>query len=143
MTALSDELNNDPTSIGYAPLIADSNVAGLMTRINAPDTATITRTVISRDEFLMAIIPGMDNLLGADSAVQGKYGAMLDLVKAADAVRLTPVVTAMINGLVTDGVMTDVSAILTRPGSRAEAVLGEGTYVSAVEIGTALWGDQR
>lgn len=143
MSELADELNNDPETIGYGPFITSKNVPALASLINNPEKATINRQSISRDEFLMAIVPGIGNLLTTTQENQAKYNSVLGLVKAANSIALTPTVKALVNGLVTDGILTDVSGILTKSGSRAEAILGEGTYVSETEIGDALWGEDR
>lgn len=144
--ALADELNNDPAGLNYAPLIAASNVAGLAKRINDTTRATVARRSISRDDFLRAIVPGMINLLSADSAVQAKYQTFLGLVTAANSITVSdPNIQALVAGMVTDNIMSQaqVDVILQRPGSRAEALWGNDAYVSERQIAVALWGDDR
>jgi hypothetical protein len=138
---LATEIQNDPTSRGYAAQIAlrsDQGVANLLNEVLA--TISIKRSDISPDQVLENITVSDFKVL---TVAQGAYFQSLmnrtKLRLQTDAGVDTGIKTslvAMLNN--TGGTLTRLGALQTRNGSRAEQLWGEGTMISASDVARAL-----
>lgn len=132
LTALKAELQNDPTSRGYAaPLTAglDNAVADLLNAVR--QGAQIGRTLVHAHEFVNAIVPSEYVAL---SQAQRDY---LVLVASAGEVQLagggvrTALGTLFGAGTAT---RTAFAALQDRPATRAEELFGDGVFITADHI---------
>ncbi|WP_109994964.1 hypothetical protein [Salinisphaera sp. LB1] len=142
---LQSEIDSDPAGIGYQTALATENTPQLAALLNDPTNATINRTSIQRDDFLLAIVPIVGNLSSATDAMRMKYQPLLDIASAASHIDMDTTIIDMIDGLVTDGLATheQASVILTRQGSRVELIMGEGMAVTESDVAFAIWGSNR
>jgi hypothetical protein len=133
---LKSELQEDPTSQGYAtPLAAGDHVA-VAALLNEVDAGIqIDRTQIARREVMEAIVW---------SEFEGATATKRDTVKT-----LMTLDNFNVNAQnVKDGFLgvfgagtgtrTNLTAMLNRPGSRAEQLFGEGAQITHTDIAIAL-----
>lgn len=139
--ALKSELTTDPTALGYAPLIAIGSDQGLVELLNQISSVNVTMPSLTRDQFLIAILPAGLVLPTLDAAIQAKWDRLIGLACAAQSILLATI-SALVSLGVSDGLLTtdQAAAIGQRPGSRAEVLFGAETTVSLADIGIALRG---
>lgn len=141
--ALHTELTTDPVSVGYASALAagnDNDCAALLNAQTGVGAATISLPSLTHDEFAMMIAPAVFALGQATSALQTKWTPMLNLVSGVQTIQLNATIMGLLNQLVTDGLLTaaELSAGITRTGSRAEVLLGVGAVVTPYDITVAM-----
>jgi hypothetical protein len=156
--ALRSELLSDPTSLGYAPLVAARDDQGLADLLNLPrdgtnggPAITVRRAdIASRDIWEAIEVTDFPALSGNPSATQlsreRQYLAWLSGLAAIPRVRLlnddgsnTPVIAnlqAMFPG--GSGTRARLTALAQRPGSRAEQLFGRDTFVTIADVAEAL-----
>jgi hypothetical protein len=142
IVALKSEISTDPKAIGYAAQITvenDNGVANLINALTGAGAVTITLQTMTHDAFAMMIAPAVMALGTATAALNTKWTPLLNLVSGITTVHLTPTVFGMVNGLVTDALLTAaaVTAGTTRTGSRAEVLWGEGTVIGWRDVAAA------
>lgn len=164
-TALKNELNNDPVSLGYAPFIAlgdDVSLAAILNFVRNGVTpcpvnnvvgaaVTVRRKDISSAEIILAIdvtdytaLPTNPN--NTQLSNERRFLSWLECLTNVPQVRLinddgtdTPVITnlqAMFPG--GTGTRTRLVALAIRSGSRAELLFGVGTNITPDNVGQAL-----
>lgn len=143
LPALKSEITTDPLALGYAPYVTagnDNAVTGLLNALNGAGAATVTLLSMSHDSFALMIAPAVMALGSATAALQAKWNPMLNLVSGISLASLTPMVMGMLNGLVTDGLLTaaEITAGTTRTGSRAEVLWGVGTVIAWRDVAAAF-----
>lgn len=114
-----------PFATQVEPLL-HGDPAGIAAIYNAPGWGTILIPSLSRDDFLLGILPAGAELLGKDAATQGKWNFYLDIAKAADNIRLTsPSIQGVLEQVVADGLMDQaaVDAFTKQACSYAESLL--------------------
>lgn len=139
--ALKTELQTDPTSLGYAAMIAVGNDQGLAELVNTPQpTILLYRESVSADEVY-------ENINAAEfSALTQQQLMRLQVIMAqatnggvsfrrANSRQLLKNIFP--NGGPTD---TNLTNIAKRQGSRAEQVLQQGISVTPLDIAIALRG---
>lgn len=141
---LEQEILNDPEQLGYfAHLIAGNDVA-IAELLNTRNQSEVTAPVLTRNQFLVAVLPATIAIASLDAQLQAKWDRILSVATAADAIDIT---NNRVQGLlaiaVSDGVLTQdqVNAIGKRQGSRAEVLFGTETTISTHDIAKALRGD--
>lgn len=125
LAALKASFANGPFVEQVSPML-HGNPAGIAEIYNAPGYGTILIPSLSRDDFLLGILPAGAALLGKDAATQGKWNFYLDIAKAADNIRLTsPSIQGVLAQVVADGLMDQaaVDAFTKQPCSYAESLL--------------------
>jgi hypothetical protein len=139
--ALKTELQTDPTSLGYAAMIAVGNDQGLAELVNTPQpTILLFREAVSADEVY-------ENINAAEfSALTQQQLMRLQVImmqatnggvsfRRANSRQLLKNIFP--NGGPTD---TNLTNIAKRQGSRAEQVLQQGISVTPLDIAIALRG---
>lgn len=144
LAALRAELENDPTGMGYAPLVNSADdiaVANLLNSLTSPGAGTVTIPVLTRGQFLLNVVaPVGANLLGATDQLKAKWTFYLDLAKASEEIHVTsPVIQGLLASLVADGIATqaEIDAVTKRVGSRAEVLFGADIKVTPEHVGAA------
>ena len=151
---LETEIQTDPRALGYAALLAAGNDAGIAALLNAvtgSGAATIALASIDRNTFLkittaaairVATGIGSDGgALAAGAAV--KWGAVLAQARAADpGSQIDLTLLPSLGDPSADRVMapSELAALTTRTGSRAEVLFGPGTIITPSDISFALRG---
>jgi hypothetical protein len=142
---LKSELQGDPRSYGYAPLIAAGDDSGLAAMLNqVRPEISIRRPDVKAAELLEAI-DNRDLLPSATGLDQAWLNAVLSQDQG---VRLVlpngsnTRVVANLNRLVgnTQCSQTRLQTISTRTGSRAEELFGANTVITDSDIAKALRG---
>lgn len=152
IAALAAELAADPQGLGYAAntgVANDAANAALLNALTGNGAGTITVSTIDRNSFLNITTPaavrlavglGSDNETQLSAGVVAKWSAVLAQARAADDGSQIPVdgISALGNP-VTDLVMleSELAALTTRIGSRAEVLWGQGTVISAYQCSYA------
>lgn len=144
LTALRNELTNDPLQLGYAARLAvadDRGVAELLNDRVGPGAAPIMLDAASKTEFMLGIAPALLALPSKTAAVQQKWDRVLGLLPAiGETVHLSdPTVAGLLAAAAADGVLTQaqIDALVTRLGSRAEVLFGSGVVVRPEDVGAA------
>lgn len=144
---LASELAQDPAQLGYAALVASGHDAGLAALLNArsgPGAAVVVEPVLSKGDFVLAILPGVMRIDGlADAATKSKWQRLWEAIQASESFRVAdPRVALLLDMAVADGVLTapERAAVGQRAGSRAEALWGAGARVGPDDISRALRG---
>lgn len=131
----------------YADLIASGDDAGIADLLNAPTVGTISRGVIPKDLFILALQSGLSGLLGrtdTDPVKQSLTGwlKLLDMVTqipTGDPEMLTVLASCVGAGVFTQA---EVNAATIRPCSKAEQLDGVGVIASESDVAQTLH-DQR
>lgn len=131
------ELDSDPLGLGYATLEAAQNWNGLVDALNlVRPTITINRRHLLAVELIEAIDAAAINGLNV-----GNRDAIVFLMQAAANVDIDPfnAVTRTYFALFDNVAATKnrLALLLTRPGSRAEALWGDGTTVNDSQVEAA------
>ncbi len=131
----------------YAALVASGDDQAIADLLNAPGAGTVSRGVISKDQFVMALSRGLATIYGkpdSDPVKQAFSGwlKLLEIVTNIDT--KDPAVLETLANAVQAGVFTqaEVDAATTRRCSTAEQLDGAGAVASGSEVAAALH-DQR
>jgi H+/Cl- antiporter ClcA len=132
------ELNTDPAAIGYAALIAAGNDAGVAALLNAPTTTSVYRNNIGVHEVVAAIAPA--DFAGLTTLQVAKLQLLFTGTTTIDA--SSPNTRALFVGIFAGMATSSASltALASRPGSRAEVLWGTGTVVTGNDVSLALRG---
>ncbi|MFL6141664.1 MAG: hypothetical protein ACJ72N_07315 [Labedaea sp.] len=135
---LTAELNGDPAALGYAVLVATGDDAGVAAILNAPTATNVFRNNIGVHEVVAAIAP-------ADfAALTVLQVAKLQLLFTgtttidATSANTRALFVGIFAGMATSA--ASLTALASRPGSRAEVLFGTGTVVTASDVSLALRG---
>lgn len=136
--ALKTELQTDPQTMGYAPLIADGSdnqLAALLNALTGPGAGAVDRDILPAYEIVDAVVQAEYDPLTAAQKQQlllitgaGQVNIRATNTRAALAAMFGPGTTTRANML----------ALQTRTGSRAEVLFGIGTVITADDVAIAL-----
>ncbi len=132
---LKTEIQTDPAALGYAPFIASGSDNAIADLLNAVGAFSINRTRIPAVEVVNAIVPTEWTALTADEKNRISFIVSAGEVDASAANTRSAFLAAFAGGTTT---RANLVALQTRPGSRAEALFGSGTFVSADDVAKAL-----
>lgn len=139
---LQAELLNDPTSIGYGPMIVAHDYTGLANALNLARAAIVfPRADIAPLELIEAI--NVTDFVSNANSLSGTYlNALLQLdsiriLKAdgTDTRVLTNIMKILSNGSQSEA---RIRALASRTGSRAEQLWGMGTSITREQCAGAL-----
>ena len=135
-SALKNELQNDPTSLGYAAFLnagAYSPVTALLNETRG--TISIDRDLLESYEIINATVPAEWGSLSA--AEKQRYQTVTGAGKVDPR---NANVRATFQAMFAGGTQTraNLTALLTRNGSRAEQLFGADVVVTAEDIAKAL-----
>ncbi len=137
--ALRNEIQNDPTGIGYAALVtlgADADIAAALNLVR--QTISVSVNSLTMAKIFEAIDATEFSALSAANlqrlAIILQQGGSVD-VKGSN-------VRAMLGGIFPGGgpTRTALLAAVSRKGSRAEQLWGSGVSISATDVAVALRG---
>lgn len=135
-TALATEINNDPTSLGYAPHRTSGNDGAIADLLNAVSPSIlIDRDVIDSHEVIDATVPSEWAALTA--AEKQRYQTLTGAGKVNPKSANTRQTFGQMFGVGTT-TRTNLTSLQTRPGSRAEQLFGSGTFIYASDVAKAL-----
>lgn len=137
ISALTTELQTDPTGRGYAAHVATGNHDELARLINEfQGGITVEKPSITSQELIDSVV---QTEYGGLSAANRQYFDMLAGSARIDTRTGRPARVGLLNifaaGTTT---RTNLTAVVQRNGSRAEQLWGYGTVVTVAEIGQAL-----
>ena len=140
--ALATELIKDPLKVGYAPLIAsgsDTDLAALLNALTGPGAGTVPGDPISAADFVSKI--AAVELISLTSLQL----TQVQIVTAAQQIKVAaPEVQKWIANTwpsnTAPSTNAALSALVSRIGSRAEVLFGNGTVISDSDISKALRG---
>ncbi len=145
---LNSELHNDPVHIGYATLLAAGNTAATAAALNArsgPGAGVLTMASVPHDLFIASVLPELASfyttLASLPAAKQTLYSGALQMMLTSKAVLpAVPSTQSFLASMVGDGLLssTALTSITTRTCSRAEALWGENSSVSQMDVVHAL-----
>ncbi len=140
---LSTELTTDPAGLGYAPLVAIRNDAGLPGLLNmVRSTITIAIPVVTKDALKSFLALAISRVYATGFAGSVPYWtAILQLWSWLDTIGTSdPGTQAVIARALIDGVLlqSEVTALTQRTGSRAEQLWGAGTTIAVADVSRAL-----
>lgn len=139
---IANEINLDPANLGYAQCVQGDDAA-ISRLLNAAGYGPVQDAIVTRGDFMLAIMPVVLALADKDAATQSKWDRVLRAVHSVESIRIqSPVVQAALQYAIADGLMNQelASSIGVRQGSRAEVLWGTGTVVSNGDIAIALRG---
>lgn len=135
--ALTAEIQNDPTTLGYAPFVAAGNDQAIADLLNTLRVGiSVNRDTVTGNEFLAAVVlSDYTALVDADSKAWVKSLASMATIDVKNAN-----IRAIVAGMFPGGSATraNLVALQTRQGSRAEQLFGAGNSVSIFDIARAL-----
>lgn len=138
LTALRTEIDNDPKTLGYATLKAQSNgPEAVAAKINEAGASaeTLTPTWTDTTEVL-AVLVGAE-ILALTQANRDMLAILTSTVRVkTGSSTLRTAMAAIFGGATTS--RANLIALTTRAASRGEALWGEGTQVSAQDVSLAL-----
>lgn len=119
----------------------DQAIADLLNSTTSSGAALVNIPSFSKEQFSTGVLPAIEALPTASAALQTKWNAMLNVMLAQGGIALAAV-SSLVAQLVIDGLMTQaqVDAFTKRQGSRAEALWGAGTIITAAQVSVALRG---
>ncbi len=145
---LNSELHNDPAHLGYAALLAAGNTAAAAAALNArsgPGSAVLTMQAVPHDLFIASVLPELASfyttLASLPAGKQTLYSGALQMMLTSKAVLPSLASTqSFLSAMVGDGLLSAavVNSITTRSCSRAEALWGENSTVSQLDVVHAL-----
>lgn len=137
-TALKNEIVTDPTGKGYATPYAlntpagDKSVADLL---NAKNGNTVGRGVVNSHELVALIAKGAWDALSAGDKEGLRFLLAPPQIDVSSATVQGWLSAIFPNSGATQTTRQALIAAFTRPASRAEVVLGPGTFVTAENVG--------
>lgn len=132
------EIDTDPKTLGYTTLKAQSNgreaVAAKMNEAGA-SAETLTRTWVDTTEAL-ALVVGSEVI----SLAQANRDLLLLVMSTTRIKTGSATMRTTLGGIFAAGTTsrTNLQGLATRSASRAEALWGEGTVITATQVGEAL-----
>lgn len=137
---LKTEIQQDPKALGFASLVAagnDQGIADLLNGLSGPGTGSAFRDNIQPKEILAALQPADFAALTALQlaqlqAITGQ--GVVDATSANGRAIYLNIFAGMTNSI------TALTALTSRVSSRAEALFGAGTVISAGDVSFALRG---
>jgi hypothetical protein len=139
---LKQELQTDPTTLGYAPLIAVGDCSSCTKLLNkSRSTIAIPRSDVDPQEIIEAI--NISDFLTTSTPIENEwFSALLRLTSVrifkangSDTRMLSNVMKLLVNS---SGSETRLRELATRNGSRAEQLFGEGVSIADNDIALAL-----
>lgn len=132
-TALRAEIENDPTTLGYAQYRtsgADNAIADLLNLVRAGVNVQVAS--MSFLKFMQAMVSQLSTLSTAQ-------GTQMQLLGLGGSIPLSDTATrAYLEGVyTTTAAKNQLQALYTRSGSRAEFLWGDGTRISSDDVATA------
>ncbi len=147
--ALAAEIESGPLAEALAPLVAagdDAGAAALLNRradaFDPPAAWAVYRAAVPRGE-LLEVVAGLDavpTIKAAEAESSVAWAALRMLENPASALDFTRAGTRQLVAaldLVSAGLGTALTALGSRPASRAEVLGGEGYAVTDTDVGTA------
>jgi hypothetical protein len=148
LTALKNEITTDPVLLGYSPKYLagdDYTVVSMLNALTGAGAVQMLAGSLPRGIILKGLIPGTDQLAtgltlsGAaiSSALNTKWINRFAALRGGDpAIQIDSGFMGLVNGLVSDGLMTQASidAFTKKTGSRAEALFGADTVISIAQV---------
>lgn len=138
LEALRAELDNDPETLGYATLLAQSNgpeAAAAKLNEQGASGETLFKTYVSLEDVLAAIVLSEYNLLSANQKQAVDQFVRGTKIKSGDSNMRTTLGTLFGAGTTT---RTNLTNLASRSASRVEALWGEGVVVTATHVADAL-----
>jgi hypothetical protein len=141
---LHTEITTDPLSLGYAALVASGSDGGIAALLNAFSAVQISRGIVTTEVFLSDFGVQILTIL-SDATLSVSFGPAVKMLSFARTIdyghsvvqgALAKMVQASVGGLTS----AQVSAITSRPASRAEILFGGGVVVTSNDIAKALRG---
>ena len=137
---LAREIENDPMGLGYAPHLAAGSDSTLADILNAhtPPMTDVWRSLVPAREIVSCLVPDEVRTLSATDI------SLLSAVLGAGALDATSQNTRdLLFGLFPSETCPltnkNITTVLTKPfPSRAEALWGEGTIISSLDVARAL-----
>lgn len=136
LTQLAAEITTDPTSLGLVALRDAGSDQALADALNLPRAGiTVNRNDLSGRELLNAVV--LSEYTALTQANRDLWQALLTIapLDATDTQTRTTVGAIFAAGTTT---RTNLVALSTRPGSRAEQLWGTGTRITALDVSRAL-----
>lgn len=132
-TALRSEIENDPTSLGYAAfrnLGADNALADALNLVRS--TITVNKATMKFNDFTHAMISQLSTLSTAQGTQMQILGiaGIIYIGETATRTYLEGVYSAV-------GPKAQLQALYTRTGSRAEFLWGDGAFITSDDVATA------
>ncbi len=146
LNLLKQEIQNDPSNLGYASSLAirdDISLANILNTVRSGSDYIVTKGRITRDQFVEDTTSVVYNLMvlesqGSDKAVF--WLRVFDrLVSNSDTINALDVnLIGLLDQMIADNVLTseEKSFILNRQGSRSEVLFGR--VVSVDEVSNSL-----
>jgi 23S rRNA A1618 N6-methylase RlmF len=146
LNLLKQEIQNDPSNLGYASSLAirdDISLANILNTVRSGSDYIVTKGRITRDQFVEDTTSVVYNLMvlesqGSDKAVF--WLRVFDrLVSNSDTINALDVnFIGLLDQMIADNVLTseEKSSILNRQGSRSEVLFGR--VVSVDEVSNSL-----
>lgn len=136
--ALKSEIQTDPIALGYASHVASGDDAGVAILLGATQqTININVGVVPAYKVFEAIVPAEWSALSADDKQRIQSILAMGDVDTTGPNTRAAFTTAFPATTVT---RTNLTALLTRKGSRAEQLFGAGTVVQHLDVAKALRG---
>ncbi len=134
---LKTELNTDPSGLGYPALITSGSDNALADALNL-SRVTITNisvTLLTPHLVFAAIVPSEWAAVSASNQQIIQMILALDMINPNDTNTKNAFLQAFGSGTTT---RTNLNALLTRQGSRAEQLFGAGTIIYSQDVAIAL-----
>lgn len=138
--SLRDEITNDPAQLGYAALLSSGSDAGIPGALNALGSARLSLGIVTKSYFLAQFAAQIMAIL-SDSNLSTQFAPLLSLLNLTDTIDYSlPFVQQALGGMIgIAGLTTDgLTALMTRPCSRAETLFGAHTLISASDVAQAM-----
>lgn len=139
LTALRNEIQNDPAGLGYAAMVAagaDGAIAEALNEVRAGAPYAIYRTDVPVQDVVAAIAPADFTALTAIQLSRLQLLFLGGLVNAANT-NTRQILQAIFSGA-SAGTVAAMAAVATRQGSRAEVLWGANAHVTADDVAWAL-----
>lgn len=135
-TQLATEINTDPTGLGLVALRDAGSDQAIADALNlARATITVNRNDISAKELMAAVV--LAEYTALTQASRDLWQALLTIAPLDAQDTQTKATVAAIFGAGTT-TRTNLQALATRTGSRAEQLWGTGTRIQALDVSRAL-----
>lgn len=135
---IRNEIDNDPTALGYAALRSQSNAAeALAARMNDPAATgqTLFRTWLDTAEVTAALVAAEVIALAQANRDLLAIVTSTSRIKTGSATLRSTIASIFASGTTS---RANLVALASRPAARAEVLWGEGSSVTATDVGNAL-----
>ena len=146
LNLLKQEIQNDPSNLGYASSLAirdDISLANILNTVRSGSDYIVTKGRITRDQFVEDTTSVVYNLMVLESQGSDKAVFWLKvcdrLVSNSDTINALDVnLIGLLDQMIADNVLSndEKSSILNRQGSRSEVLFGR--VVSVDEVSNSL-----